>query len=186
MPDMHRQADRKIRDIETTWSTKYENRWPSIREEIENKVLFVKNGEVPEFHKDFLMRFYTSMDWRGFATNLLFTQAFDALCKDAVAFDEIEIPVDERELPFFETAYDYFKHCFVSSQIGAQKPSRKFFDHCFSVLRENDLPGLLPEEVIIIGDSISSDISGGLDYGMRTCLYQKGDRGPFLCLLLFS
>ncbi len=103
----------KIRDIETTWSTKYENRWQAIREEIENKVLFVKNCEVPEFQKDFLMRFYTSMDWRGFATNLLFIQAFDALCKDAVAFDEIVIPVDERELPFFETAYDYFKHCLL-------------------------------------------------------------------------
>lgn len=74
--------------------------------------------------------------------------------------------------------HDYFTHFFVSSQIGAQKPSRQFFDHCFSVLRETDFPGLLPEEVIIIGDSISSDISGGLEYGMRTCLYQKGDRGP--------
>ena len=27
--------------------------------------------------------------------------------------------------------------------------------------------------MIIIGDSISSDISGGINYGMHTCLYQK-------------
>ena len=26
---------------------------------------------------------------------------------------------------------------------------------------------------MIIGDSISSDISGGRDYGMHTCLYKK-------------
>lgn len=68
---------------------------------------------------------------------------------------------------------DYFSYCFISSQIGAQKPSRQFFDHCFRILREAEFPGLIPEEVIIIGDSISSDISGGINYGMQTCLYQK-------------
>ena len=29
--------------------------------------------------------------------------------------------------------------------------------------------------MMIIGDSISSDISGGRDYGMHTCLYQKSE-----------
>ena len=68
---------------------------------------------------------------------------------------------------------DYFDHCFISSQIGAQKPARQFFDRCFSILRESGLPDLAPEEVMIIGDSISSDISGGIEYGIHTCLYQK-------------
>ena len=68
---------------------------------------------------------------------------------------------------------DYFDYCFISSQIGAQKPARQFFDSCFSILRESGFHNLAPEEVIIIGDSISSDISGGIDYGMHTCLYQK-------------
>ena len=68
---------------------------------------------------------------------------------------------------------DYFTHFFVSSQVGAQKPSRAFFDYCFNVLRETEFPSLMPEECMIIGDSISSDISGGRDYGMHTCLYKK-------------
>ncbi len=70
---------------------------------------------------------------------------------------------------------EYFTHYFISSQIGAQKPSRQFFNHCFRVLRETGFPDLAPDEVIIIGDSISSDISGGIDYGMQTCLYQKNE-----------
>ena len=70
---------------------------------------------------------------------------------------------------------EYFTCYFISSQVGAQKPSREFFDHCFSVLRNTEHPDLAPEEVIIIGDSISSDISGGYDYGMHTCLYQKSE-----------
>ena len=72
---------------------------------------------------------------------------------------------------------EYFTHCFISSQIGAQKPDRQFFDYCFKFLRENGFPALIPEETMIIGDSVSSDISGGRAYGMRTCLYQK-DAAP--------
>ena len=68
---------------------------------------------------------------------------------------------------------EYFTHFFISSEIGAQKPGREFFDCCFNALRETEYPDLAPEEVIIIGDSISSDISGGLDYGIHTCLYNK-------------
>ena len=43
------------------------------------------------------------------------------------------------------------------------------------MLKEIEYPDLEPEEVIIIGDSVSSDISGGREYGMHTCLYQKNE-----------
>lgn len=69
--------------------------------------------------------------------------------------------------------HSYFSHFFISSQIGAQKPSTAFFDYCFKELRASEFPKLLPEETIIIGDSISSDISGGIKYGMHTCLYKN-------------
>ena len=67
----------------------------------------------------------------------------------------------------------YFTHCYISSQVGTQKPTSAFFDYCLNVLREIEFPSLMPKECMIIGDSISSDISGGRDYGMRTCFYQK-------------
>lgn len=70
--------------------------------------------------------------------------------------------------------YDYFTHFFISERVGAQKPSAAFFDYCFREMRETDFPGLLPEETMIIGDSKSSDISGGIGYGMKTCHYRKG------------
>ena len=69
--------------------------------------------------------------------------------------------------------YDYFSYFFISSKIGAQKPGRDFFDQSFRELRGSGFPKLIPEETMIIGDSVSSDISGGKDYGMHTCLYQK-------------
>lgn len=72
--------------------------------------------------------------------------------------------------------YDAFTHLFISSAVGAAKPSAAFFDYCFRVLRENGFPDLLPEECIIIGDSLTSDMAGGKAYGMQTCLYSKKPR----------
>jgi len=69
--------------------------------------------------------------------------------------------------------YDYFAHFFISSQIGASKPSKEYFDRCFEELRSAEFPSLTPDEVMIIGDSVTSDIAGGASYGMHTCLYRN-------------
>ena len=68
----------------------------------------------------------------------------------------------------------YFSHVFVSGDLGVQKPEREFFVRCFDRLRAAELPELQPEETIIIGDSLSSDMAGGLAFGMHTCLYHPG------------
>ena len=70
----------------------------------------------------------------------------------------------------------FFSHIFISSRIGAKKPEKAFFDYCFEGLRESGCENLVPEETIIIGDTITSDITGGRDYGMKTCLYAKGKK----------
>lgn len=67
--------------------------------------------------------------------------------------------------------YDYFRFYFISSKFGHQKPTEEFFKCCFDELRSNGYKDLKPEETIIIGDSVSADISGGKKYGMKTCLY---------------
>ena len=64
-----------------------------------------------------------------------------------------------------------FDHVFISEDVGAQKPSREFFDACFARLRAADCPGLQPAEVAIVGDSLTSDMAGGAAYGMHTCWY---------------
>lgn len=68
----------------------------------------------------------------------------------------------------------YFRHVFISSEVDAQKPGKAFFDYCFEKLREDGFPNLVPEETIIIGDSVTADIRGGRAYGMQTCLYTRG------------
>lgn len=66
--------------------------------------------------------------------------------------------------------YKYFLDCFISEKAGAQKPTAAFFDYCFGRLRHHGVEGLKPSEVMIIGDSLTSDMAGGAAYGMKTCL----------------
>lgn len=61
---------------------------------------------------------------------------------------------------------DLMDGVFLSEAIGTEKPGRAFFDAVFSEIRPED-----PNEVIIIGDALSSDILGGDRAGIKTCWY---------------
>ena len=60
----------------------------------------------------------------------------------------------------------YFKDLFISGAIGYEKPNRGFFDYVAS-----HIPNFKSDEAIIVGDSLSSDIRGGILYGIDTCWY---------------
>jgi 2-haloacid dehalogenase len=58
----------------------------------------------------------------------------------------------------------HFHHVVISDEIGVAKPHAGFFDHVFDKINFPE-----KEKVMIIGDSLSSDIRGGNDYGIDTC-----------------
>lgn len=60
----------------------------------------------------------------------------------------------------------YFRDIFVSQSIGYNKPSRELFDYCFA-----RIPDFSQESAIIVGDSLSSDIQGGINAGIHTCWF---------------
>lgn len=55
---------------------------------------------------------------------------------------------------------------FLSEQLGAEKPSALFFDQVLAALAPIDRA-----QVMIVGDSLSSDIQGGRNAGITTCWY---------------
>ncbi|MDN4525878.1 YjjG family noncanonical pyrimidine nucleotidase [Fictibacillus fluitans] len=59
-----------------------------------------------------------------------------------------------------------FKRIFVSEDTGYQKPMKEYFEYVFE-----RVPGFSPEETLIIGDSLHSDIKGGQMAGLDTCWY---------------
>lgn len=65
--------------------------------------------------------------------------------------------------------YPYFEKVFVSQEIGFNKPSREYFDACFA-----QIPAFDPEKAIMVGDSLTSDILGGIRAGIKTCWINPG------------
>lgn len=66
---------------------------------------------------------------------------------------------------------DLFSHIFVSEDVGYAKPALEFFDYVFE-----KLPPLSRESVLIIGDSLSSDMKGGHEFGIQTCWFNPHSR----------
>ena len=57
----------------------------------------------------------------------------------------------------------HFKGQFISEEIGANKPDPAYFAACFAAI-----PGFEAEKAVIVGDSLTSDIRGGRNAGIRT------------------
>lgn len=60
--------------------------------------------------------------------------------------------------------YRFFEQVFVSQDIGHNKPSRAYFESCFS-----KISGFDRTKALMVGDSLTSDIRGGNNAGIRTC-----------------
>ncbi len=61
---------------------------------------------------------------------------------------------------------DCFEGVFISERVGFEKPSRAFFEKCFAAI-----PGFAPERALIVGDSLTSDIRGGINAGIKSCWF---------------
>lgn len=57
----------------------------------------------------------------------------------------------------------YFKDIFISEEIGFDKPRTEYFEKCFEKIENFE-----KEKAVVIGDSLSSDIQGGINAGVKT------------------
>ena len=68
----------------------------------------------------------------------------------------------------------YFKELFISQRIGFDKPNPEYFKRCFE-----RIPNFKRAETVIIGDSLTSDIKGGILAGIKTVWFNpKGSIAP--------
>lgn len=67
----------------------------------------------------------------------------------------------------------YFDGIFISEEIGYNKPDKAYFEACFA-----EIPDFVKEKAVIVGDSLTSDIQGGINTGIRTVWFNpKGEPG---------
>lgn len=59
-----------------------------------------------------------------------------------------------------------FDHVFISEEVGIEKPNKGFFDIVFETIGS-----FAADEVLIVGDSLTSDIQGGINAGIKTCWF---------------
>ena len=67
----------------------------------------------------------------------------------------------------------YFKNVFISEDIGIEKPDARFFEAAVSAI-----PDFSKETALIIGDSLSSDMQGGINFGIDTCWFNPQRKAP--------
>ena len=58
---------------------------------------------------------------------------------------------------------EYFEGIFISQELGANKPAPEFFRKAFA-----GIPDFDPDRAVMVGDSLTSDILGGKNAGIRT------------------
>ncbi len=67
----------------------------------------------------------------------------------------------------------FFEKIFISQEFGINKPAREYFERCFE-----QIPGFDRKRAIIVGDSLTSDIRGGINAGITTCWFNLRDKKP--------
>jgi YjjG family noncanonical pyrimidine nucleotidase len=67
----------------------------------------------------------------------------------------------------------YFDAVAISAEVGASKPGVEIFDFVFQSLGSPS-----KESAVMVGDNLSADIRGGVNYGIATCWYNPHGRPP--------
>ncbi len=62
---------------------------------------------------------------------------------------------------------DVMEDLFISEEMGTHKPDKAYFDYCLERIEEKD-----KSKILIVGDSLTSDIKGGVLAGIPTCWYR--------------
>ncbi|ADL53001.1 YjjG family noncanonical pyrimidine nucleotidase [Clostridium cellulovorans] len=64
------------------------------------------------------------------------------------------------------TIAKYFQDIVISEEIKVAKPDPKIFQHALDNIKHTD-----KSKVLMVGDSLTSDIQGGINFGIDTCWY---------------
>jgi putative hydrolase of the HAD superfamily len=60
----------------------------------------------------------------------------------------------------------YFENIVISEEVGVSKPNPKIFEHALDNINYNG-----KSKVLIVGDSLTSDIQGGINFSIDTCWF---------------
>ncbi len=121
----------------------------------------------------------------GFAFNaeymkhiVQFTEAYDGIIdmlstlKSNYVLSIVTNGLKEAQRPRMDLVQitKYFDSIIVSDEIGHSKPSSAYFDIAFNSLENN----IDKQDILVVGDSLKSDILGANNYGLKSCWVSNG------------
>lgn len=65
----------------------------------------------------------------------------------------------------------YFDRVYISEEVGFEKPDIRYFE---AVMK--DIPDFDPATTLVVGDSLTSDMGGGINAGLDTCWYNPAGK----------
>ncbi len=74
---------------------------------------------------------------------------------------------------------NYFDKIFISEESGYAKPDRRFFDWAIEKINEQDRT-----KILMLGDSLTSDMKGGINAEIDTCWFNPKNKENYLNLPL--
>ena len=109
-------------------------------------------------------------------TDFLSQQTFtingmEELCRELCAHCDLYIITNGikyvQEARFAASCFvPYFKDIFISEAIGYEKPDIRYFDEV-----KKKIPDFSPQNTLVIGDSLTSDIAGAVTAGIDACWF---------------
>lgn len=126
------------------------------------KIIGVDINIVEEFNREYQITLGDHIEFVENAKNILLSQKGKYTLVAVTNGTKI---AQEKKLRLSGLC-DIFDAIFISENIGAEKPSKEFFDYVFEKLSITD-----KSEVLIIGDSLTSDMKGGYLAGIDTCWF---------------
>lgn len=155
--------------------------WKKLeREEITRPELFIRRFEdfFAEYGITFSAQEFDRLYKLGLREQVFFNdnsyELVKSLCGRVKQYAVSNTPAAELTAKLKKSGLDkLFDRIFISEYIGAEKPSERFFDYVFDEIPEGR------EAVIMVGDSLTSDIRGANNAGIACCWYNpEGKPAP--------
>lgn len=166
-------------DVVANYSAINESLWKMLeRGEIEKRVLFYRRFELLcekyGFERDALemsKRYASTL-----AEQTFLLDGAEELCKRLCGIADMYIVTNGIDFVqnrrYAKSGFDrYFKGVFISGEIGYEKPAVEFFEHV-----ANAVPDFDKQSALMIGDSLTADIKGGINFGIDTCWYNPKNK----------
>ncbi len=124
----------------------------------------IENVDVQSFLKQYQMELGLNISILD--DSLTICKSLQGLVKQYVITNGVTI-TQETKLRLSGFA-DVMDGIFISEQVGAPKPHQAYFDYILERIEEKD-----KSKMLIVGDSLTSDIKGGVLNGIPTCWYRE-------------